>query len=106
MPSATGTRDASRGARRAAQGGTSGEGTHSLRPWYALMAPAQTPDPIIRKLHEGVVRALNLPDVRAALEAQGAKPVGGTPAELAAVITADTARWAKVIKDANIQVQQ
>lgn len=38
MPSATGTRDASRGARRAAQGGTSGEGTHSLRPWYALMA--------------------------------------------------------------------
>jgi tripartite-type tricarboxylate transporter receptor subunit TctC len=74
--------------------------------WYALMAPAQTPDPIIRKLHEGVVRALNLPDVRAALEAQGAKPVGGTPAELAAVITADTARWAKVIKDANIQVQQ
>ena len=74
--------------------------------WYALMAPAQTPDPIIRKLHEGVVRALNLPDVKAALEAQGAKPVGGTPAELAAVITADTARWAKVIKDANIQVQQ
>ena len=74
--------------------------------WYALMAPAQTSDPIIRKLHEGVVRALNLPDVRAALEAQGAKPVGGTPAELAAVITADTARWAKVIKDANIQVQQ
>ena len=74
--------------------------------WYALMAPAQTPDPIIRRLHEGVVRALNLPDVKAALEAQGAKPVGGTPAELAAVITADTARWAKVIKDANIQVQQ
>jgi tripartite-type tricarboxylate transporter receptor subunit TctC len=74
--------------------------------WYALMAPAQTPDPIIRKLHEGVLRALNLPDVKAALEAQGAKPVGGTPAELAAVIAADTARWAKVIKEANIQVQQ
>jgi len=74
--------------------------------WYALMAPARTPDPVIRKLHEGVVRALNLPDVKAALEAQGAKPVGGTPAELAAVIAADTARWAKVIKEANIQVQQ
>jgi len=74
--------------------------------WYALMAPAQTPDPVIRKLHEGVVRALNLPDVKAALEAQGAKPVGGTPAELAAVIAADTARWAKVIKEANIQIQQ
>jgi tripartite-type tricarboxylate transporter receptor subunit TctC len=74
--------------------------------WYALMAPAQTPEPIIRKLHDGVVRALNLPDVKAALEAQGAKPVGNSPAELAAVIAADTARWAKVIKEANIQVQQ
>jgi tripartite-type tricarboxylate transporter receptor subunit TctC len=74
--------------------------------WYALMAPAQTPDPVIRKLHEGVVRALNLPDVKTALEAQGAKPVGNSSAELAAVIAADTARWAKVIKEANIQVQQ
>jgi tripartite-type tricarboxylate transporter receptor subunit TctC len=74
--------------------------------WYALMAPAQTPEPIIRKLHDGVVRALNLPDVKAALQAQGAKPVGSSPAELAAVIAADTARWAKVIKEANIQVQQ
>jgi tripartite-type tricarboxylate transporter receptor subunit TctC len=74
--------------------------------WYALMAPAQTPDPIIRKLNEGVVRALNLPDVRTALEAQGATPVGGSPAELAAVIAADTARWAKVIKEANIEVRQ
>jgi tripartite-type tricarboxylate transporter receptor subunit TctC len=74
--------------------------------WYALMAPAQTPDPVIRKLHEGVVRALNLPDVKTALEAQGAKPVGNSPAELAAVIAADTTRWAKVIKEANIQVQQ
>jgi tripartite-type tricarboxylate transporter receptor subunit TctC len=51
------------------------------------------------------VRALNLPDVETALAAQGATPVGNTPAELAAVIAADTARWAKVIKDANIQVQ-
>jgi len=71
--------------------------------WYALMAPAQTPDPVIRKLHAGVVRALNLPDVKTALAAQGAKPVGNLPAELAVVIAADTARWAKVIKDANIE---
>jgi tripartite-type tricarboxylate transporter receptor subunit TctC len=73
--------------------------------WYALMAPAQTPDPVIRKLHAGVVRALNLPDVKTALAAQGAQPVGNSPAELTAVIAADTARWAKVIKDANIEVQ-
>jgi tripartite-type tricarboxylate transporter receptor subunit TctC len=73
--------------------------------WYALMAPARTPDPIIQKLHAGVVRALNLPDVKATLATQGAIPVGNAPAELAAVMAADAARWAKVIKDANIEVQ-
>ena len=74
--------------------------------WYALMAPAQTPDPVIRKLNAGVVRVLNLPDVKTALASQGAKPVGNSPPELAAVIAADTARWAKVIKDANIELRQ
>jgi tripartite-type tricarboxylate transporter receptor subunit TctC len=72
---------------------------------YALMAPARTPDPVIRKLHAGVVHVLNLPEVKTALAAQGATPVGNSPAELAAVIAADSARWAKVIKDANIEVQ-
>jgi tripartite-type tricarboxylate transporter receptor subunit TctC len=74
--------------------------------WYALMAPAHTPDPIIEKLYRGVARALSLPEVKAALEAQGAKPLGSSPAELAATIAADTARWGKVIRDAHIVVQQ
>jgi tripartite-type tricarboxylate transporter receptor subunit TctC len=72
--------------------------------WYALMAPAGTPDAIIARLREGVVRAINAPEAKAALEAQGAQPVGNTPAELAAVIAADTARWAKVIRDADIRI--
>jgi tripartite-type tricarboxylate transporter receptor subunit TctC len=71
-----------------------------------LMAPAGTPEPIVAKIHDGVVRAINAPEAKSALEAQGAKPVGGTPAELAAVIAADTARWSKVVRDANIQVRQ
>jgi tripartite-type tricarboxylate transporter receptor subunit TctC len=71
--------------------------------WYALMAPARTPETIIAKLHAGVVRALNRPDVKAALVEQGATPVGNSPDQLAAIIAADSARWAKVIKDANIR---
>jgi tripartite-type tricarboxylate transporter receptor subunit TctC len=74
--------------------------------WYALMAPAHTPDPIIQKLYQGVARALSLPVVKAALEAQGANPLGSSPAELAATIAADTVRWAKVIRDAHIEVRQ
>jgi len=71
--------------------------------WYALMAPAQTPEPIIAKLHKEAARILQTPEMKGALEAQGAKPVGGTPAELAAVIAQDTARWAKIIREANIK---
>ena len=54
----------------------------------------------------GVVDAIHQPDAKAALAAQGMQPVGNTPAEFAAIITADTARWGKVIRDANIQVGQ
>lgn len=72
--------------------------------WYALMAPAGTPDAIIAKLRDGVVKAINAPEAKAALEAQGARPVGGTPAELSALIVADSARWGKVIRDADIKV--
>lgn len=72
--------------------------------WYALMAPAGTPDAIIAKLRENVIRAISAPEAKAALEAQGAQPVGNTPAELSATIAADTARWAKVIRDADIKI--
>jgi tripartite-type tricarboxylate transporter receptor subunit TctC len=72
--------------------------------WYALMAPAGTPDAIVAKLREGVIAAINAPEAKAALAAQGAQPVGNTPAELAAVIAADTARWGKVIREADIKV--
>jgi tripartite-type tricarboxylate transporter receptor subunit TctC len=71
--------------------------------WYALMAPADTPQSIIAKLHGSVVEAIKAPEAKAALEAQGAQPVGNSPAELAAVIAADTVRWAKVIRDANLK---
>jgi tripartite-type tricarboxylate transporter receptor subunit TctC len=73
--------------------------------WYALMAPAKTPPGIIHKLSDEVSRIVKLPDVTKALAAQGAQPVGSSPAELARVIEADTARWAKVIKESGIPQQ-
>ena len=72
--------------------------------WYSLMAPAGTPPAIIAKLHDGTLEAIKAPEAKKALEGQGATPVGGTPAELTAVIEADTARWAKVIHDADIKI--
>jgi tripartite-type tricarboxylate transporter receptor subunit TctC len=69
------------------------------------MAPAGTPEPVVARLHAEVARLLQAPDTRGALEAQGAKPIGGTPAELAAVIARDTVRWGKVVRDSGIKAQ-
>jgi tripartite-type tricarboxylate transporter receptor subunit TctC len=73
--------------------------------WYALMAPAQTPDAIVRKLNGEVAAIMRLPAVGVALEAQGAKPVGNSPEALAKIIADDTARWSKLIREAHIEVQ-
>jgi tripartite-type tricarboxylate transporter receptor subunit TctC len=73
--------------------------------WYALMAPAHTPDAIIRKLQHEVAQILQQPEVRNVLEAQGATPVGNSPEELARIINDDTARWSKLIRDAHIELQ-
>ena len=72
-------------------------------PWFGLMAPAGTPQAIIDRLHAETVKALALPDARAALVNQGLDVIGGTPAELAALIRTETPYWAKVIKDAGIK---
>ena len=53
---------------------------------------------------DGHLRAINAPEAKAALEAQGARPVGNTPAELSALIAADTVRWGRVIRDADIKL--
>ncbi len=71
--------------------------------WYALMAPAATPAPVIAKLNEAVSQAIRSADVAEAMQAQGATPIGNSPAELSAVIAADSARWSKLVREAGIQ---
>jgi tripartite-type tricarboxylate transporter receptor subunit TctC len=71
--------------------------------WYGVLAPAGTPRDIIAKLHAGVVRALQNPDVRKRLMNDGAEPVGSSPAEFTDYLRAETGKWAKVIKAAGIK---
>ncbi len=71
--------------------------------WYALVAPAGTPPEIVEKVQKEAARALQLPDVKERLAALGAEPVGGTPAELAARMRTESARWAAVVKAAGIK---
>jgi tripartite-type tricarboxylate transporter receptor subunit TctC len=75
-------------------------------PWFGLMAPAGTPQPIIDKLHRETVKALAIPEVRQSLENQGLDVIGGTPAEFADVIRKETPYWAKIIKEAGIKASE
>ena len=71
--------------------------------WYALMAPAGTPAPIIDRLNAESARSLAKPAIREKFAAQGLEPGGGKPQELATEIQAETVRWADVIRKQNIK---
>ena len=73
--------------------------------WYALFAPAATPQPIIKRLHAETVKILKMPDISELLLSQGAEPVGNSPQELSRFIKSDIDRWTKVITQANIRVE-
>ena len=73
--------------------------------WFGLVAPANTPRDIVNKLSRETARVLKLGDVSARLSDLGAEPVGGTPEEFAVHIKAEIAKWAKVIKGANVELQ-
>lgn len=72
--------------------------------WFGLVAPAATPPDIRARIHVETVKVLRSPDIRERLLSQGAEPVGNTPAEFGAFLRAETAKWAKVVRNARIQV--
>ncbi len=71
--------------------------------WYGLAAPARTSPAIVAFMHKEVVTVLNQPDIVAGLAAEGATVVGNSPQEFGKEMRDDIVKWAKVIKDANIQ---
>ncbi len=72
--------------------------------WFGMLAPAGTPPDIVHRIQKEVTKALGAPAVRERLQAQGAEPVGNTPEQFAAFIRAETAKWAKVVKDSGAKV--
>jgi tripartite-type tricarboxylate transporter receptor subunit TctC len=65
--------------------------------WVGFMAPKATPQPVVDKLNGAIEAILKRPDIKAAWEAQGATPMVMTQAEFTAFMTAEIAKWAKVI---------
>jgi tripartite-type tricarboxylate transporter receptor subunit TctC len=74
--------------------------------WFGLLAPAGTPAPIIAKLHGDIAKIAAQADMQERLAQLGLAAAVNSPDEFAAVIKADIAKWAKVIKDANIKLSE
>jgi tripartite-type tricarboxylate transporter receptor subunit TctC len=70
--------------------------------WYALLAPSATPRPVLEKLNAAVTKILHSPDVTRKLATLGLEPVGQDLAASAAYVKSEIAKWAKVVKAANI----
>jgi tripartite-type tricarboxylate transporter receptor subunit TctC len=73
--------------------------------WFAVVVPARTPKEIIALLHREIVKIIALPDMKERMATLGFEPVGNTPEECAAQFRTETAKWAKVIREAGIKAQ-
>jgi tripartite-type tricarboxylate transporter receptor subunit TctC len=73
--------------------------------WIGILAPAGTPKDIVEKIARDVKEAVNSPEVRDPMIAQGATPVGSTPVEFAALIDSDRKRYGQIIRSRNISAE-
>ena len=74
-------------------------------PWFALVAPAGTPAPIIERMNRELVAILKTDDIKHRFEAQGLNPRWSTPAEADELIRVEAVRWAKIVKETGAKVE-
>lgn len=74
--------------------------------WYGILAAVGTPKEIIGKMSAEIARIVVLPEVKEILVGQGMDPIVSTPEQLGALMKSDTAKYAKIIRDANIKLEQ
>jgi tripartite-type tricarboxylate transporter receptor subunit TctC len=73
--------------------------------WFGLLAPAATPRPIVNRLNAEMAKTLALPDVRAALQAQGLETRGGTPDQFGDYIKGEIAKITKIARTAGVKAE-
>ncbi len=76
---------------------------YEVMTWYGMFAPVQLPKPYVTKLNQALAKIYATADARQRLAALGADPVIDSPDQFAAAIGKETAKWAKVIKDAGVR---
>jgi len=83
----------------------SGVAPFDVSSWVGILAPAKTPRPVIDRLHKELAAVLQSPFVKERYAVLGIEPVGNSPAQFIEEIKADLARWADVVKAANVKVE-
>jgi len=73
--------------------------------WVAIAAPPDTPEAIVVAVSQAIAEAVKLPDVQKRFADLGAEPIGSTPAETRAFVAQETAKWRRVIQEANVTLQ-
>jgi tripartite-type tricarboxylate transporter receptor subunit TctC len=73
--------------------------------WWGVLAPPGTPKDVVEKLRDGIVKVIRLPENMDKFSREGFDVVTTTPEQFAEVIRNDSAKWARVVKAANITVQ-
>jgi len=72
--------------------------------WYGVIGPAGMPAPLVKRLHDELIRALAQPDVKSRIAADGAEPVGSDSAAFREFMAADLAKWAKLVKESGAKL--
>jgi tripartite-type tricarboxylate transporter receptor subunit TctC len=83
----------------------SGVADFDMSTWWGLVAPAAVNKDVIARLNVETLRALRLPDVKERIAAAGADVVGNSPEEFAAFIRNERAKYARIVKEANIKLE-
>jgi tripartite-type tricarboxylate transporter receptor subunit TctC len=85
-----------------AEAGVPGYESHN---WWGLVAPAGTPPAVVDRLHKELSVILTSAETQKRLAAEGAEALQMSPAEFGAFIAAETVKWARVVKEANIRAE-
>jgi len=78
---------------------------YAMSTWYGVVVPTGTPSEIVSRLNGEIAKILALPDVRERLAGLGAEPLGGSSEQFGQLMQSEVTKFAKVIKDANVQTE-
>lgn len=82
----------------------SGWADYEATAWYGFAVPKGTPKEVAAKLRQATVETINSPLIRERLQNEGAEPIGNKPEEFAAMMEAESRRWAGIIKQARLAI--